>query len=356
VVSGFRQIFLRLAFSAALLVAAAVGQGADRAELLGIVEARAEGGRFMGCVLVAAGDRVEFEACVGLANAEWSVPHTRDSKFRIGSLTKQFTAAAILLLEQRGQLATGDRLAKFIPDVPAGWQAITVQQLLNHTSGIPDFTQLPPAAARLPEGASPSQLTAALRDLPLEFKPGTRFSYSNSNYVLLGWIVELVSGQSYRRFLAEEVLAPLGLADTGYDSAVAVIPHRAAGYVTGALGQRNAAHVDMRTPHGAGGLYSTAPDLLKWTRGLFGHRLLSRETVAKMTTPSGVGTYACGLNVQRYRGRLRYSHAGGIAGFSSWLSYYPESDVTIVVLANVEGPVAPELAEAIEHAWFGDAP
>lgn len=334
-----------------LLVAGASAQ--DTGRLAEAVKAQAEGDRFMGSVLVAKGGEVVFQMSTGWADVEWKTPDSATTKFRIGSVTKQFTAAAILLLEERGKLGVDDLLSKHLVGVPEAWKRITLRHLLTHTSGIPDFVALPRNKEWEVTGPSPAMIFEHVRDLPLEFNPGSGFAYSNTNYLLLGWIVELASGQTYREFVKQNIFAPLGMTDSGYDSTIAIISQRAAGYVSSARGLRNANYVDMRVPHGAGGLYSTTSDLLKWTQALFGGKLLQQGSLEKMTTPTRKG-YAFGLAVGEKNQRKRFAHAGGIQGFGSFLAYFPASDVTIVVLSNVEGPAAPELEERLEAIYFGD--
>jgi len=317
------------------------------------VKAQAEENRFMGSVLVAEGGKVVFATSSGWAQAEWNVPNSATTKFRLGSLTKQFTAAAILLLAERGKLSVDDPLGRYVNDVPTAWTAITLRHLLTHTSGIPNFTALPEYPKWKEQAPSPAMIFQQVRGLPLEFSPGSRFEYSNTGYVLLGWVIELVSGRTYREFVKENIFEPLGMADSGYDSNLAIIPQRATGYHAGSRGLRNANYIDMRVPHGAGGLYSTTGDLLRWTQALFHGKLLRPASLQQMTTPAKDG-YAFGLGVGTRNGRKRFAHAGGIDGFSSFLAYFPASDVTIVVLANVEGPVAPSLEEKLEAIYFGD--
>lgn len=347
----FKRFLGAMILSATLEVAAS---GQDIAQMAEAVKAQAAGDRFMGSVLVAKGDKVLFEMSAGWANAEWRIPNSATTKFRLGSVTKQFTATAILLLEERGKLSVDDPVGKHINGVRAAWQPITLRHLLTHTSGIPDFTELPANNKEWRfSGLAPSMLVERIRDLPFDFEPGARFKYSNSGYVLLGWIVELVSGQTYREFVKQSIFGPLGMADSGYDSSVAITPQRASGYEAGARGLRNANYIDMRTPHGAGGLYSTTGDLLKWAQGLFGGKLLQPGSLEKMTTPAKDG-YAFGLRVGTKNGRKRFAHVGGIDGFGSWLAYYPASGVTIVVLSNVAGPSAPQLGQRLEAICFGE--
>lgn len=316
-----------------------------------VARSHTEGDRFMGNVLVARDGNVVFEKSYGWANLELKVPHTGASRFRIGSVTKQFTAAAILLLEEKGKLRVDDPVARYISEAPAAWKEVTLFHLLTHTSGIRSFTDLPGYASwkLLPEG--PEQTFGHIRDLPLEFTPGEQHKYSNSGYVLLGWIIERVSGQRYGEFLRENIFAPLGMNDSGYDEATALVPPRAAGYVPGPGGPVNAPFVDMHVPHGAGALYSTAADLLRWTQGLFGGKLLTAASLEKLTTPFK-NNYAFGLGVSRPGSRKSYSHGGGIEGFNAHLAYFPEGKVTVVVLANVNGPAFTQLGAQLAALAF----
>jgi CubicO group peptidase (beta-lactamase class C family) len=289
----------------------------------------------MGSVLLARGGEVLFSKGYGFANAEWEIPNSPSTKFRLGSITKQFTAACILILEERGKLKTNDPVKTHLPDAPAAWDKITIYNLLTHTSGIPNFTDLPDYGTIKLSPSTPKKSYDRLRDKSLDFQPGEKFSYSNSNYLLLGYLIEKISGDSYEKFLQQNVLAPLGLKDTGYDSR-ALIPRRASGYSESREGIVNADYVDMTIPHAAGALYSTTEDLLRWEQGLFGGKLLSAASLKKMTTPFKE-TYACGLNVRTIDGRKLISHTGGIEGFETFLAYYPEDLLTVVVLANLNG-------------------
>jgi len=220
-----------------------------------------------------------------------------------------------------------------MPNTPPAWKAVTIFHLLTHSSGIPNFTSGPEFMQWKLQPSTPEQTIAHIRDKPLEFMPGDRMSYSNSGYVLLGMIVERVSGKGYADFLRDNIFKPLGMNDTGYDVSAAILSQRAAGY---SPGFSNAPYTDMTVPHGAGGLYSTTEDLLRWTQGLFDGRLLSAASLEKMTTPYK-GDYAFGVSVTNVGGRKLISHGGGIEGFNTQLNYYPDSKVTVAVLANVNG-------------------
>lgn len=318
-----------------------------------IVKAHSANNRFMGSVLVAKNDTVLFAESAGWANLEWKIAHTPATKFRIGSVTKQFTAACILLLAERGKLSIDDPLGKFIPSAPEAWKPVTLLQLMSHIGGIPSFTEDPDYATNKLRPESPAQTMAHVAAKPLEFAPGERYKYSNGGYTLLGWIIEIVSGQSYETFLRENIFQPLGMHDSGYDSNTEVILQRAAGYVRGPKGPANAPYIDMHVPHAAGAIYSTPADLLRWTQALFGGKVLSAASLEQMTTPVK-NNYALGLDVRTTKGRRVISHAGGIEGFNAQLSYYPASQVTVVVLANINGADTGELARQLAALALGE--
>jgi CubicO group peptidase (beta-lactamase class C family) len=321
----------------------------DAARMGAAVKARSAD-RFMGSVLVAKNDTVLFAESVGWANLEWKIANTPATKFRIGSITKQFTAAGILLLAERGKLSIDDPLGKFLPSAPEAWRPVTLRQLLSHTGGIPNFDDDPDSA----RNKTPAQTMARAAAKPLEFAPGERYKYSNTGYVLLGWIIEGVSGQSYATFLREAIFQPLGMNDSGFDSNTEVIPQRAAGYVRGPKGPANAPYIDMQGVHGAGAIYSTPADLLRWTQSLFGGKVLSAASLEQMTTPVK-NNYAFGLDVRTTKGRKVISHNGSINGFNSQLNYYPESQVTVVALANIiSGPDTFELAAQLTALALGE--
>jgi CubicO group peptidase (beta-lactamase class C family) len=292
--------------------------------------------QFMGSALVARGDQILFNKGYGFANLEWNVPNTPATKFRLGSITKQFTAASILLLEERGKLKIEDPVKKYLPDAPAAWDKITIYHVLTHTAGIPSFTNGPEYPKLRPFAHTPEQIVALFRDKPLEFEPGEKMAYSNSGYVLLGFLIEKVSGETYQNFLQKNIFDPLEMKDSGYDSNFSIIPRRAAGYTPGANGLQNADFEHMSVPFSAGALYSTTENLLRWEQGLFCGRLLSAASLEKMIAPFKNG-YALGLGINTVKGRKQISHGGGISGFNAFLSYYPEDKLTVAVLSNING-------------------
>jgi CubicO group peptidase (beta-lactamase class C family) len=309
--------------------------------------------RFMGSVLVARDGKILLDKGYGFANLEWQVPDTPTTKFRLGSITKQFTAASILLLEERGKLKTDDPVKKYMPDAPAAWDKITIFHLLTHTSGIPSFTGFSDFPTRQLQDMTPQQLVDWFRDKPLEFEPGTKWNYSNSGYVLLGYLIEKISGQSYAGFVQQNIFTPLAMKDSGYDSNSAIIEHRASGYAPGKNGPENAGYVNMTVPLSAGGLYSTTEDLLRWEQGLFGGKLLTPASLAKMTTPFKEN-YAFGLGVSTEGGHKVIAHNGGIQGFNTALAYYPDDKLVVAVLGNLNGGAPDQIANLLGKVALGE--
>ena len=305
---------------------------------------------FMGSVLVAQGDQVLLDRGYGSANLEWHIPNAPDVEYRLGSLTKQFTATLILLLRQDGKLKIEDPVSKYLPDAPASWQRITLAELLGHTSGIANFTSLKDFRTWSMAPHTIDEELAFFRDVPLEFEPGSRYAYSNSNYEVLGAIIEKVGDRRYATLLRERILNPLDMKATGVDRDDLVLPRRAAGYVPGLAGLSRVRSESMSVPWAAGSIYSTTGDLLKWERGLFGGQLLSAESLRLMTTP-GQGDYGLGVLI-RDRGGLRViTHNGAIEGFNTYLAYVPERRITVAVLANVSGSapdtMGPQLLDTV---------
>jgi CubicO group peptidase (beta-lactamase class C family) len=334
-----------------LISIAAAARAQDASRLDQIVQSYVSDKTFMGTVLVARDSKVLFSKGYGMANLEWDIPNAPSTKFRLGSVTKQFTAASILLLEERGKLKVEDPVKKYMPDAPAAWDKITIFHLLTHTSGIPSFTGFADYQQTEPFETTPEKLVARFRDKPLEFQPGEKWNYSNSGYVLLGYLIEKISGQKYVTFIQENIFTPLGMKDSGYDSNSKIIPHRAAGYAPSKDGPVNAGFIHMSIPFSAGSLYSTTEDLLRWERGLFGGKVLSAASLQKMTTPFKQD-YAFGLSVHTAGGHKVIDHGGGIEGFNTHLAYYPDDQLTVVVLGNLNGP-ASDIAGKLGAAAIG---
>jgi CubicO group peptidase (beta-lactamase class C family) len=301
--------------------------------------------RFMGTVLVARDDQVLFSKAYGSASLELNVPNTTDTRFRIASISKQFTAAAILLLETRGKLSVDDPVKRHYAEAPAAWEGITLAHLLAHTSGIPSLNSLPDFSLIERQSKTPAQLVALVRDKPLDFRPGAEYRYSNSGYHLLGLVIEKAAGVSYAKFLEENLFEAAGMKDTGYDTN-AIVPRRAAGHSPGQGGLVNSSFIDMSVPFSAGGLYSTVGDLHRWQQALYGGRLLKPESLEKMQT-AGKGDYGFGISVTRQAGQRVFDHTGRIKGFVTRLAYYPEARISVAVLSNNDGSQADRMADLL---------
>ena len=341
-----------LVTAAAALASASFGQeNAPRMEQ--IVQSFVANKTFMGSVLVVRDKTVLFEKGYGSADLEWDIPNSPSTKFRLGSITKQFTAASIMLLEERGKLKIEDPVKKYMPDAPAAWDKVTIYNLLTHTSGIPSFTELPDYDSLEPFTTTSEKLVARFRDKPLEFEPGEKFKYDNSGYALLGYLIEKISGQTYAQFVQDNIFTPLEMKDSGYDSNSAIIMRRASGYTNGKQGIENAGFINMTVPFAAGSLYSTVEDLARWEQGLFGGKVLSAASLQKMTTPFK-SNYAFGLAVSTANGHKVIEHGGGIEGFNTHLSYYPDDKLTVVVLANLNGDAPGNIAHKLASIAHGE--
>ena len=318
---------------------------------------------FRGAVLVGIDGTIAFEKAYGLGDEEWGAQNTIHTKFRIASLGKQFTAACILLLQERGRLNVHDPISRYLPGLPAAWQAITVHQLLTHTSGIPNYTSSPEISKLDRTGATPQQMTALVANEPLDFKPGTSWSYSNTGYILLGMIIEKISGQSYADFLKANILEPLGMSESGYDTAKSIIKERASGYDVIDDHLANANFIDMSIPFSAGGIYSTVEDMYRWNEALAEDgKLLSRDSLKQMFTefPEAVHEgqhYGYGVVISRLKfGKLLYYHGGGVEGFSSSIQRYPTERVCIVILSNLATYKPWQLGDHIASDLFSHSP
>ncbi len=302
----------------------------------------------------------------GSADLELDAATPDDAVYEIGSVTKQFTAAAVLLLQEEGRLSLEDELSRWLPDYPTGGRSITIRRLLDHTSGIKGYTEIPQFWGRLSPRALPrDSLVAMFSSEPFDFEPGEAMIYNNSAYFLLGLIIEKASGQAYEEFVEEQLFGAIGMADSRYCDRNELVERRAKGYQAERDGLRPANYLDHTWPYAAGSLCSTARDLTIWNQALHGDgdggALLSAESYAELTTPGALedGTrlrYAKGLAVVEADGRRLISHGGGIFGYASELRYYPAEDLSIAVLVNTSGPMARRTAERIEELMFGESP
>ena len=353
-----QRIFAAVMASMCLIAGGTAGlaQSSDeasaRARLEQIANSYTPNNAFMGTVLVVEGDKVLLDKGYGTASLEWQVNNTPETKFRLGSLTKQFTATLILLLQQDGRLNINDPISKYLPDAPPAWAKITLANLLGHTSGIPSFTGFKEFHAWSMNPHTPDEEIAFFRDKPLDFEPGSKFDYSNSNFILLGAVIEKVSGKKYADLLRERIFEPLGMKDSGLDSDALVLPKRANGYLPGPHGLEVARSESMTIPWSAGAIYSTTGDLLKWEHGLFGGKILNADSLKLMTTP-GKGDYGLGVFIANRDGVRVVSHGGGIEGFNTNLMYAPEKRIAIIVLSNVNGGAPDSMGNQLMDTVLG---
>ncbi len=297
---------------------------------------------FSGVVLIAQKDKIVYKKAFGWANKEWNIPNTIETKFRIGSNTKTFTAVAILQLVDRGLLRLDDKLSKFFPDFPKA-DGVTIRMLLNHTSGIKNYTGIRNFTNinRLPY--TRDSVVAFFKNQPYEFTPGTQWAYNNSAFFLLGYIIEKVSGQSYSDYINEFMLLKAGMRNTGLNNLDSVLKNRAAGYQKTNTGWKNAAYISMEFPFSAGAMYSTAEDLYKWNKAVYGGKILSANSLQQMTAPT-MNKYGLGIRIDSFYNHKRIGHSGTIPGFESHNAWFPAEDLSIILLSNNESNIN-ELSE-----------
>jgi D-alanyl-D-alanine carboxypeptidase len=283
----------------------------------------------------------------GMANLELEVPIEPDMVFRLGSITKQFTAIAILMLAEQGKLALDDSITKFLPDYPTHGHLITIEFLLTHTSGIKNYTDIPEWQPLLRKDFSVQELIDFFKYQPMQFAPRTQWEYSNSGYILLGAIIEKVSGATYEQFIQQNIFGPLGMKQSYYDCPLRVTPRRVAGYAKGSEGYTNAVYLSMTQPYAAGSLSSTVDDLAIWDAALYTEKLLKQETLRQAFIPYRLKggssiSYGYGWGISEYEGHRLIEHGGGIPGFSTQAIRIPNARVFVAVLTNNEG-ISPEL-------------
>ena len=296
--------------------------------------------------------KILCEKGYGLANVELDVPASDNTVYRIGSISKQFCAAAIMKLQEHGKLEVTDGLHKYLPDYPEHAKEVTLQHLLGHTSGIVSFTSLPTHRATVAHPVFQKDVLARFQDLPLEFSPGSKYKYCNSGYFLLGVVVEKASSRDYDKFVEENLWKPAGLIQTAQDRHALIIPHRASGHSRWGGLLKNAQYINMRQTVGAGDLVSTVGDLLRWQHALSSGKILSESSYARMTTRGTLNDgketrYGYGFVLSTFRGDKVIEHDGAIDGFRSHLAYYPKSGYGIAVLANSDNAKTHQIADRI---------
>jgi CubicO group peptidase (beta-lactamase class C family) len=318
------------------------------------IQAHLKMGQFNGAVLVARDGKVIVSKGYGMANVELDVPNSPRTKFRLGSVTKQFTALAIAQLAERGKLSLDDPASKYVPAAHDSWNKVTIRHLLTHTSGIPSFTGFPDYPKFKLEKTTPAQVIARFKDKLLEFEPGEKFAYSNSGYYLLGHIVEKASGMSYEAYLKQNIFNPLDMNDSGEDSNTAVIKRRATGYTRKGASWANADYIDMTIPGGAGALYSTVEDLYRWDQALYTDKLVSSKMLDTIFTP-GKSNYGFGWFIEKRSDRRVISHGGGIEGFNTIIARYPDQHVCVIALSNLNSGALGRIGNDLAAIVFGEA-
>jgi CubicO group peptidase (beta-lactamase class C family) len=328
-----------------------------------LISTYAEYGKFNGTVLVAEKGKVIYKKGFGSANMEWNIPNQPDTKFRLGSITKQFTSMLILQLVQQGKLKLDAPVSTYLPDYPkSNGDVITIHHLLTHTSGTPNYTSFPGYFKdRSHNPYSPTEFLKYFADSALQFKPGERFFYSNSGYFLLGVIIEKVTGKSYEQVLQENIFTPLRMNNTGYDHHNTILKNRASAYEKNGRSYVNADYIDMSIPYAAGSLYSTVEDLYLWDQALYSNQLLQKENMDLLFTkhiPSGRSYYGYGWSIGEMpigntKEQLQtISHSGGINGFTTLITRIPSDKSLIVVLNNTGGAPLQEMTSAISGILY----
>lgn len=290
-------------------------------------------------VLVSKDGKVLLRKGYGMANLEHGVPISPETVFEVGSVTKQFTAAAILMLQERGKLSVQDDITKHLPDFPTQGKKVTIHHLLTHTSGIPSYTGMQEWIPKMREDMPVDQLIGFFKGKPFEFDPGTKWEYDNSGYVLLGAIIEKVSGKSYERFVEDEIFQPLGMTHSYYGSWSDIIPHRAAGYDKENDRFVNTPYLSMTQPYAAGSLMSTVDDLALWDKALAAGTLIKKESLDQMFTSGTLSSgqltrYGYGWTFHDLAGQRVIEHGGDINGFSCDVLRIPDEKILVVVLTN----------------------
>jgi CubicO group peptidase (beta-lactamase class C family) len=288
---------------------------------------------FSGNVLVAVDGKPVFKNSYGYANMELDVSNTLETKFRIGSVTKQFTAMAIMILQEQGKLNVSDKLSDHMPDVPEIWKEITIHQLLTHTSGIMHSWALEGFGENMMLYTPIEDIIDKFKDQPLVGEPGEKYQYSGTGYFVLSSLIEKVSGKSYEQFLTEEIFDKTGMTNTGSDTPQKIIKNRAAGYYTDSTGTHNSTFIYMPVLTGGGNLYSTVEDFLKWDQALYDNTLISEESKQQMFTVEQ-NIYAYGWYVIKSDSVNMKFHTGGVPGGLSRIDRFPDKGILIVVFSN----------------------
>ncbi|MGB5821180.1 MAG: serine hydrolase [Saonia sp.] len=298
--------------------------------------------------LVAKEGNIIYRKGFGMANLELGVPMKPEHVFELGSITKQFTAVSILMLLEQGKLRLDDDITKYLPDYPAHDQKISIHHLLNHTSGIKSYTEMGNLKEFAKNDKSPKEIIDYFKNEPMDFNPGEEWHYNNSGYIVLGYIIEEISGKPYADFITENIFKPLGMENSYYGSKTKLVPNRASGYMPTENGYRNADYISMTLPYAAGSLMSCVDDMLLWHKAVHNNTLISAENRSKAFTNvslnNGKATnYGYGWQINEINGVRSVEHGGGIFGYVTQGVYVPEEDVYVILLTNTNGN-SPQLA------------
>ena len=346
----------------AVLPAAASKTGAAEATAEALLAAAYPADAPGAAVLVKRKGEVVLRKGYGMAQMDLGIAVSPDHVFEIGSVTKQFTAAIVLRLAEQGKLTLSDPITKYFPQMTFGGTPITLEQLLSHTAGVPNYTDMPEWIPRWREDMTVETLFALFRDKPLDFPPGTLWSYSNSGYILLGAVIEKVTGKSYEEVVESELFAPLGMHDSRYGHQEEIVRGRVAGYVKGAEGWANAPYLSLTQPYAAGSLMSTVDDLARWSDALEAGRVISPASRDRMFTSAvlrggdqdGVATrYGLGNAMTEVAGRPTHEHGGGIHGFTCDLLRVPGEELLVVILSNNPTQDTHDLAHRVAESVLG---
>ena len=325
-----------LGFMLLLLIYATPATGQTiSAKLNGYIKSWSQNRHFSGAVLVAKKDKILLREGYGMANDRTKENVKPETPFRIASLTKSFTAMAIMQLAEQKKLNLSDPLSKYLPGYPKG-DSITLFQIVHHTAGIPDFLDFPTYWEKLNDSCTVEEAVAIFKNKPLQFSPGSQWAYSNSGYVMLGFLIEIITKKSLADYFYENIFELLNMKHTGWESARPIETFGATGYYLEGENRRPTQSVNMSVNHGAGALYSTIDDLYKWDRALYTEKLLLKENLERIFTPH-LNAYGGGWGIMTHQrfGKYYIFMNGRFSGFTAHISRYPDEDICIIILSNL---------------------
>lgn len=347
-------VWLHVLFAAGLGLLAA-GMRADQVD--DIVKAEMVRSKTPGVSIAVIRNGKLIKACgYGFADLDRKVPAGEKTVYELGSITKQFTSAAVMMLVEAGKVRLDDKIVELLPDLPKAWSGVTVRHLLTHTSGIKGYTELPNFMSLTMKDATHAEVIKSVAGLPLQFQPGEKWSYSNTGYFLLGMLIEKVTGKTYGAFVQERIFGPLGMTATHVNDLAAKIPDRATGYSGNAGSVHKSFQISMTWPFSAGVLVSTVTDMAKWDAAVGTTRLLKKSSWDQIWTPVKLnnGTthpYGFGWAIGNENGHKLIEHGGGIPGFTTDIARYPDDGLTVVVLTNADFGNPGRLRQAIARHY-----